>query len=394
MNIKDIFIKPKQTEQRNFVTPSVDDYNTGFLNFVNFHNNSYMSLSAVFSAIELISNTVAEIPIDVKYTDDKDKTHRLTQHAVKFALYNSKMTRFMLIKSMLVDMLKHGNGFAYINRADDGTPTELIYCPATDVTIYYNKKSRELYYKDSNVASGKIAPSDMIHILKTTEDGFNGVSALKYAARTIESANYVENAALDYFAKGMHSVGLLHAKNPMRGDQADQAKKFVSGEINTTKNSNIVKFIPFDLEYSQLTNDPEKSQLLNSRLYSISEIARYFNVSPILLQDLSHGNVSDVESVNIQFLTQCVQPIITILEEELNRKLIATSEQDIFIDFDENELLRTNKMSTANYLSTLVTKGIISVNEAREMLGMNKVEGGDKLTVAYSDVAQNEITDK
>ena len=36
------------------------------LNLVNFHSNNSMSLSAIFSAIELISNTLAEIPIEVK----------------------------------------------------------------------------------------------------------------------------------------------------------------------------------------------------------------------------------------------------------------------------------------------------------------------------------------
>lgn len=89
---------------------------------------------------------------------------------------------------------------------------------------------------------------------------------------------------------------------------------------------------------------------------------------------------------------QCIQPILTLVEEEINRKMLSASEREtIFIDFDENELLRTNKQSTASYLQTLTNAGIITRNEAREMLGLNAVDGADSLSVAYSDIKQNTI---
>ena len=89
---------------------------------------------------------------------------------------------------------------------------------------------------------------------------------------------------------------------------------------------------------------------------------------------------------------QCIQPILTLIEEEINRKMLSPSEREtIFIDFDENELLRTNKQSTASYLQTLTNAGIITRNEAREMLGLNVKDGADNLSVSYSDVNQNTI---
>ena len=89
---------------------------------------------------------------------------------------------------------------------------------------------------------------------------------------------------------------------------------------------------------------------------------------------------------------QCIQPILTLVEEEINRKMLSASEREtIFIDFDENELLRTNKQSTATYIQTLVNSGVITRNEAREMLGLNVKDGADMLSVSYSDVNQNTI---
>lgn len=48
--------------------------------------------------------------------------------------------------------------------------------------------------------------------------------------------------------------------------------------------------------------------------------------------------------------------------------------------------------TSAEYYTKLVAGGIITVNEARENLGFNKMEGGDQLTIAYTDISQNSIT--
>ena len=132
--------------------------------------------------------------------------------------------------------------------------------------------------------------------------------------------------------------------------------------------------------------------MIETRLFNVSEIARFFNISPVLLQDLSKSSYSTVEAANLQFLTQTLLPYISIIEAEFNRKLVG--EENIFIDLDEREFLRTDSQSTANYLQTLTSSGIMTVNEAREQLGLPRVENGDSLVIPYSDVSQNTINNE
>ncbi len=278
MSIKDLFIKP-QPETREV---QLTDYSHSGLNIVNFHSNSYMSLSAIYSAIELISNTLAQIPIEVKQRDENNKVSTLKEHSIRFALRNSQLTHYMLIKCAVSDMLRHGNGFIYLNRAKDGTVTELQYIPATDVVIYYNRKTRKVYYSVQNI--GKVEPNDIMHFYLRSDYGINGIIVLKYAARAVELSNYVENTALDFYAKSGMTTGLLKAKVPMLGKQANDAKAYVTGEINTTKSNNLVKFIPFDLDYITLSTTPLDSQLIESRKFNIAEVARYLCVPLSLLQ--------------------------------------------------------------------------------------------------------------
>lgn len=82
-------------------------------------------------------------------------------------------------------------------------------------------------------------------------------------------------------------------------------------------------------------------------------------------------------------------PYIYLIEAEMTKKLVSNSKD--YIDFDETALLRTDLSSTANYYTSLVQNGIMTVNETRIKLGLEPVEGGDSLHIAYSDIEQNTI---
>ena len=104
---------------------------------------------------------------------------------------------------------------------------------------------------------------------------------------------------------------------------------------------------------------------------------------------MSHGNYGSVEVANLLFLTQTLMPYIYLIEAEMTKKLVSNSKD--YIDFDETSLLRTDLSSTANYYTSLVQNGIMTVNETRIKLGLEPVEGGDSLHIAYSDIEQNTI---
>lgn len=353
------------------------------------HNSFALSLSAVYSAVELISNSIALLPIQVKFKDDKGEAQINNDHELNIAFNNNDMSKYMIIKMMVSDMLLFGNGYALIERSG-GHITGIHYLEANDVQVQWDKYKKKLYYTCNTVPGRVVQPENILHIYKNSKDGHTGVGVLKYAARTIDLANYTENSSLDYFAKGLNATGIIHAKQPMNKIQAQQALQSVEGNVNADKA--YYKFLPFDIDFQPLTQNAKDAQMIETRLFNVSEIARFFNISPVLLQDLSKSSYSTVEAANLQFLTQTLLPYISIIESEFNRKLVG--EENIFIDLDEREFLRTDSQSTANYLKTLKEAGIITTNECREQLGLGKIEGGDELIIPYSDVNQNTVGNK
>ena len=98
------------------------------------HNNCALSLSAVYSAVELISNSIALLPIQVKFKDDKGDPQVNSDHELNLAFNNNDMSKYMIIKMMVVDMLLFGNGYALIERSG-GHVTGIRYLESNDVQV-------------------------------------------------------------------------------------------------------------------------------------------------------------------------------------------------------------------------------------------------------------------
>jgi len=350
-----------------------------------------VSLSAVFSAIEIISNSLAELPLNVKTRQD-NKSTLVKNHSLYHIFDNCIMTKYMMIKMLVTDMLLYGNGVAYIERATDGTPTNLVYCPHGTYSIIYNEQSRSLYYLIPSLRKGRIEPIDVVHILKNSLNGVEGRGILFYANHTLKLSSSTEKAAQDYFSSGMHVSGILRqvdVHTPLTEKQRNSIRE--SWRQGHSKNGTGICVIEGGLEYQPVSSNSKDAQLLESRLFNLQDVARFFNINPVLLGDLSHSSYSTIEASLLEFVTHTLYPYITLIENELKRKLIKPSEKNLYIDLDAGFILKSDKTSQANYLNTLKQAGIITTNEAREQLGLNPVEGGDKLMVAYSDVNQNTV---
>lgn len=148
------------------------------------------------------------------------------------------------------------------------------------------------------------------------------------------------------------------------------------------------------MSYQPIQLNATDSQMLESRQYNVQDIARFFGISPVLLGDLSHNSYSTIEAVQQQFLLHTLQPYITMIEEEFTKKLFSNSESNLEINLDETVVLRTDKTAQANYYSTLLDKGILSINEVRKELGYSEIEGGDKHTISYTKIEDNIIDEK
>lgn len=346
-----------------------------------------MALSTVYRCVNMIAESVAVLPITIATKDGKT----VGNHQLNSVINDNtnRLTKYQLIKLLIQSVLLRGNGFAFIERNADGSPKALRYLEASDVTIIWDKAKNTLYYNCPIVSNKRIEACNMVHLVNNSYDGVNGVPVVSFAGNSIKTAQATEATALNYFTNGGNLNGIIKVSSHLTPQQKIDIKNSWAQTYNG--NTGGVAVLEGNMDYQAIQANAEQAQLLPSREYNVTEICRYFGISPVLL-GVSGGNVyGTIEAMQTEFVLHTLLPYITMIEQELSRKLLKASETDLTINLDENYLLKGDKQSEANYYSTLINCGVMTINEVRSKLGYTPVEGGDKNFVAYTDVNQNTI---
>lgn len=383
------------------VNPCISDdgdqtgHSVSLSNLLKMQKANGMNISAFFDAVNIISNAIAKIPFVFK--DDNDEELRRS-HYLWHLFDNSEITRFNVMKGVVKDVLIHGNGFIYIERDPETyRPKTLHYSPAQQTVMYYNALTNDMFYMNPSYSGKWDNGENYLHFYINSENGYEGKGIPFYAYKTINLSASIDKSTTDFWQSGGQLNALIstNTSNPQVGtrDKQIQSLRASWDEARSKSQGTGVIFVPADLKYTPLSANAKDSALIESRLFSIQEISRWFALSPVLLGDYTHTHYNSLSDADTEFVKHSLQPYIVMIEEEMQRKLVMPSKQDVEkIDLNENAIISIDKSKQAEYLSKYVERGILTPNEVRKILGYPAKEGADELSVAYSDANQNKIT--
>ena len=341
-----------------------------------------MLLSAVYRCVEVISDSVAQLPLEPYYIDGNGYKQKYNQHPT-YRLLNSepnkRMSRFTFIKLLVSSYLLKGNAYAFVERGANGECIGLHFLPSEYVTIipptYINEPVK---YSVAGI-DGEVEAKNMIHILNFSYDGVNGISTLQHARHTLGLATDAEDHARGFFGGGCNVGGVLKVHSALTDKQKKELKTSWQNAFSpVTGTPNGVAVLEGNMDFQPISINPSDSQLIQTREFEVIDICRFFGVSPVKCFDLSKSSYSTVEATNLSFLTDTLQPILTKIEQEFERKLYAENLiEKVDVRFDTSKLLRADKAALASYYNTLFNIGVVSPNDIRKELDLTPVEDGD-----------------
>ena len=136
---------------------------------------------------------------------------------------------------------------------------------------------------------------------------------------------------------------------------------------------------------SPLSMTSADMQFLESRKFTIREIARFFNVPPSKLMDDSNSNYKSVEVSNIAFYSEALQPIVEEIEREFTAKLLnVATYQDYKYSFNLRSLYALDLESKAKWDSSRLQNGMVSVNDLRRENDIEPTEKGDEVYLSVN----------
>ena len=347
-----------------------------------FTNNKALLLSACYRCVEVISDSIAQLPCEPYRIDSDGCKIKFTKHPTYNLLNrepNQNMSKFTFMKTMVVSMLLTGNAYALIERDERGNAKALYYIPTELVTILKPQTITDTISYSITGMKNVVEDCNMIHILNFTSDGYEGISTLAYARKTLGLAMDAEANAEGFFKGGANVAGILKCNSPLTTKQKESLKSSWNSAFNgSTGTPNGIAVLDADLDFQSVTVNPSDAQLLETRQFNVIDICRFFGVSPVKAFDLSKSSYNTIEQMQLAFLTDTLQPLLEKIECEFQRKLYKPSEKDnITVRFSTAPLLRADKQSQANYYNTLFQMGVMTINEIRRELDLPHLENGD-----------------
>lgn len=355
----------------------------GFLNYGggrNFRAENAMTLSAVYLCVKIISDSVAQLPLKIFAVDGKGFRTEIVRHPLVHLLNcepNPRMTAFTFKKTLVTSMLLGGNGYAYIQRDDNGEPIGVHYIPNEYVTIVPSDRL-DLPISYTIGTAANVAAADMLHILNYSADGVEGVSTITHAIDTLGLAAAAEKHAKGFFSGGCSVGGILSVSRTLNDNQKEDLRKSWKGAFGANGAPNGVAVLDVGMDYKPITVNPKDSMLIESRQLSVIDICRFFGVSPTKCFDFSKSSYNTLEQTNLSFLSDTLTPILKKIELEIERKLFPRERHEgIEVRFDTKQLLRGDKAAQAQFYNTLFQIGAITPNEIRCEVDLPPMENGD-----------------
>jgi HK97 family phage portal protein len=334
--------------------------------------DNIFQINAVYSAVSLIASTLSTLPVDVFFRRDGDRIPFRPAPAwvqqpdidmPKEAFYNSVIT------SLLLD------GNAFIRIAGRGEPASLVVLNPKTVRMEKVRVGRVLFHIDGE--DRPLTSQEILHIPDVVRPGhIRGVSRVEALKESWGLAVALDRFAQDFFGNGSQLAGVIEVPTNLTAEQAKElSDSFDSRHKIRRGRGHRTGVLSAGAKFVQTQTNPEESMLVESRNQAVADVARAFHIPPHLLGLPGTNTFSSVEANNLAWVTHGLRPIVEKLEGGFTRLLPRTpGAENAFVKFNLNALLRADSQARAQFYSTGIQAGYMSINDIRRLEDMRIID--------------------
>jgi len=320
------------------------------------------------AALSRIAQSAASVPLKV-YDGDKEIEHHITE---RFA---DNLSTHQAIQLIVQDLYTFGNSFFMIRRVGKRA-VGLTYLPYHSVAV---SESQIVVYTETGTQP--IAREDLVwfkFVNPADPDGL-GVSVAQTLAFHIKLLNEIDRLCFDYIRNGALPMGIIKVSTPIEKNALEREKERFHAAFG--RGNRYQWFITT----SGVTLETVSSQLRLGDLPEIrrtlrEEILSVLNVPPAVLGFYEYANYANAREQTKIFWRETVIPLLVMIAETVNAQYLSKLKSSVWCEFDFTAIPYTKERldEVASSLRALVDSGILTINEAREVLGFNEpLEWGD-----------------
>ena len=354
-----------------------------------------MKIAAVFRAVNLISSGLASLKLEYKRKDrvkgyfkfDNGKAGSRLNYLLSVQP-NSRMNASVFLKNLVSQILLQGNAYVLPVKNILGE-VEALYL-LTPGSVAHDVYSNTYQIADPvNMISTVVSADEILHFKNVSSDGgYTGLSTVSYAALTLGIAATSDNETLKRFATGGRFKAILKNNTSTKGwgeYQDEQLKAHGEDLQEAISRGDDILAVKGDVEVSPLSMSSADMQFLESRKFTIREIARFFNVPPSKLMDDTNSNYKTAELSNVDFYSEALKPLVEAIISEFSAKLLNEwNFQEYKFRFDLSSIYTLDLDSKAKWDKSRLENGVASVNDLRRESDIEPIEKGDDVYLSVN----------
>jgi len=334
----------------------------------------------VYACVRKIATAVSGINWIVY---SKDKTQELPDSPLQKLL--NRPNEFQASSAFFDEVVSYleltGNAFVFY------TGGELYVLRPDRVVVIPGKTQNQVQRYEYRVNGAKVNldARSVIHLkLFAPDDDWRGISPLNAVLKSVVQNDSSRTWNVSLLQNSARPSGFLKTSKILSENQFERLEQRIKESYSSSANAGKPMLLEGDLNWQQLGFNPAEMEWLEGLKLSAREIAIAFGVPPELIGDASNKTYSNYQEARRSFYTETVIPLLQLLKSELNARLTKMVKGGGYIDFDKDsiEALHEDRKLVWSQAIEAVKAGILTQNEARELLGYEDIPGANSLYVS------------
>ena len=338
-----------------------------------------LKCTTVFTCVQIIAQGIGEVTFSApedKALDDVFKRPNEWQSASEFW------------QSVTADMLTYGSGKIRIGRTSRGAVSRLAPYSSGELQVNVTAEGMPVF---QDRTGGETIPGDQISYVRDMAFSFiNGITRLESAWPRIEPLIAADKLMNDVFNNGMSASLMLTSKGSVDKDKKKEWESSLEklfGKGGKKRGGLAILDGEAKLERAPMMK-PADADLRELRENLIREVSSVFGVPAFLVGGTNDMAYSNTSSRMAAMYRQTFSPLVQTIAEAMSTKFRTP------VKADPTKLLKGDLASLTKDAKELKLAGIISANEARERVGMERTdaEGADCLVCSVGALGRGDRT--
>ncbi len=351
--------------------------------------DSVLAFSADFACRTLIASDIAKLRLKLVANIGDDIWQETTNPAYSPVLRtpNHFQNQIQFFESWALSKLQEGNTYVLKHRDGRNVVKKMYVLDPTLVTPLVSSDGAVFYRLRNDHLSG--LPEEMyVPAREIIHDRFNcffhpliGIAPLYAGGLAAMQGLAIQEGSTTFFKNGAQVGGILSSSLEMSDKDAAELGKYFNEEFGG-KNRGKVAVVGGGLQYHAVSAKAVDSQLLEQLKWTADVVCSVYHVPPYKVGMGPVPANTNVQALNIEYYSSCLQSLIESIERCLDEGL-GMDGVTLGTEFDTDALMRMDTLT--QYEVAEKAKGIKTLNERRQMLGVGKIAGGNTIHLQQQD---------